>query len=248
MNSGRVLRILHSNDLHGKLDAGRARFLQQVRSQHDLYFDSGDAVRSGNLSVPLGPEEVWQHLAAAGISAQVPGNRESHLWPPAVHAKFKGCRHTVLCANWKDRDGEPLWTPSIILEAGGLKVGVFGVMVAMVTPRMKTQAASAYLWDPPLDAAKACCGQLAGQVDCLIALTHIGLAQDRRLAAMCPELDLILGGHSHDVLDPVEVVDGVPILQAGSHGRWLGSCTWSPEGGLQESRLIPWEVLPARPH
>ena len=56
----------------------------------------------------------------------------------------------------------------------------------------------------------------------LIALTHIGIKEDQRLAAACPELDLIIGGHSHVVLSQAQVVEGVPILQAGWFGHYLG--------------------------
>ena len=38
-------------------------------------------------------------------------------------------------------------------------------------------------------------------MDCLIALTHIGFKTDQQLAAECPEIDIILGAHSHTVLE-----------------------------------------------
>jgi 5'-nucleotidase len=37
-----------------------------------------------------------------------------------------------------------------------------------------------------------------------------------------PGIDLIIGGHTHVVLEQPEVVNGVPILQAGSHARYFG--------------------------
>jgi 2',3'-cyclic-nucleotide 2'-phosphodiesterase (5'-nucleotidase family) len=45
---------------------------------------------------------------------------------------------------------------------------------------------------------------------------------DEDAAADCPDLDVIVGGHSHSVLDPpVRVGNGV-VAQAGDYGRWLG--------------------------
>lgn len=60
--------------------------------------------------------------------------------------------------------------------------------------------------------------------DLVIALTHIGLDQDRKLARRCPKIDVIVGGHSHSVLEkPKRTVCGGPIIvQAGSYTRWLG--------------------------
>ena len=55
-----------------------------------------------------------------------------------------------------------------------------------------------------------------------IALTHIGKREDDRLAAACPELGLIIGGHTHVVLQAPEWIAGVPIVQAGWFGHYLG--------------------------
>ena len=110
-------------------------------------------------------------------------------------------------------------------------------MVPMVTERMATQAASAYLWDPPIAAATILAKKLRREVDCLIALTHIGLAQDRKLAQECPLFDLILGGHSHDVLETPEQIGNTYICQTGSHGRYAGVSGW--DGSAFNYSLVP---------
>ncbi len=51
--------------------------------------------------------------------------------------------------------------------------------------------------------------------DLFVALTHLGLGQDRALAAAMPELDVIIGGHSHHLLEAGEWVNGVLIAMAG---------------------------------
>ena len=53
-------------------------------------------------------------------------------------------------------------------------------------------------------------------IDCniLIALTHIGLEKDRQLAEKFPQIDLILGGHSHDYLN--EKIGGTVIVHSGA--------------------------------
>ncbi len=234
------LRILHTNDLHGHLSAERAVFLSEARSACDLYFDSGDAIKAGNLGVPLKQEEVWTRFEQLELTAFCPGNRESHVLTGAVEAKMKGCQAPILCANWQDKSGQLIFKESLTLEVKGIKIGLLGVMVPMVTQRMKTQALSAYLWSPPIEAAQKVCRELRPKVDLLICLSHIGLSQDRRLAEACPELDLIFGGHSHHVLDPPEVVSDVPILQAGSHGRFYGITEWSTDTGLVSSKLVAW--------
>ncbi|HEY0866398.1 MAG TPA: hypothetical protein VGE01_03410, partial [Fimbriimonas sp.] len=182
-------------------------------------------------------EAVWPVLASLGCDAGVLGNRETHLLENAFQLKLAGAAHPLLCANLRRKDGERPLPSSVTVEAQGLRVGVFGVMVPMVTAKMRTQAASAYLWDPPLDVAEEMVAELQGGVDVLVALTHIGYQADLKLAQRCPEIDVILGGHSHTVLKTPERVGDTFVCQGGSHCRFVGVYEWnskgSMEGGLQ---------------
>jgi len=231
------LRILHTNDFHGNLDERRFDALVQLRENVNVYFDNGDAIKTGNLGIPLREEPVWKLLDALRCTASVLGNRETHVLESAFQAKLKGATHPILCANLRRKDGSRPLPSHLIVEAAGIRVGIVGVMVAMVTERMKTRGASAYLWDDPIATAVALGPELRPQVDVLIALTHVGVRQDERLAATTDLYDLILGGHSHTVLEEPLVVNGTPILQAGSHGRFAGLYEW--DGGKLDARLVP---------
>ena len=235
-----ALTVIHTNDLHGRLSAAKLPFLKSLRGGADFYFDSGDCVKSGNLSLPIFPDRCWPLLEGAECDAIVPGNRESHPLVAGFNAKFSGNTRLVLCANCRTRAGDLVFPTSFVFEKSGVTVGVFGVMVAMVTSRMKTQAASAFLWDPPLEAAVAVARSLRENCDLVIALTHVGLESDRRLAAMTSDIDLILGGHSHTVLTSPEVVEGTPICQGGSHARYVGRYVLEPGRGLVSGELLPW--------
>lgn len=58
---------------------------------------------------------------------------------------------------------------------------------------------------------------LAHEHDLFVALTHIGHRNDRALAEAVPELDIIIGGHSHTLLEEAERVGNVLVAQAGGH-------------------------------
>jgi 2',3'-cyclic-nucleotide 2'-phosphodiesterase (5'-nucleotidase family) len=64
------------------------------------------------------------------------------------------------------------------------------------------------------------------EADLFIALTHLGHSGfgsglgDFELARQHPYFDLIIGGHSHRIVDTV--INNIPIFQAGSHLRFLG--------------------------
>ena len=234
-----MLRILHTNDFHGTLDDVRQDQLSALREKVDLYFDSGDCVKAGNLAIPLKPEPVWPRLAALNCTASVPGNRESHLLQAPFKAKIKGASTPILCANMRHKiSGKLVLSPSMFIEVNGLRIGVFGVMVAMVTERMATKAASHYLWDDPVKSAVQQVEQLRPNVDLLIALTHIGFKKDIALATTCPQIDIILGGHSHTVLEKAHMVGKTAICQTGSHARFAGMYGWS-SGNLAAYKLVP---------
>ncbi len=233
------IRILQTNDFHGTLSPAKVERLQSLRTEVDFYFDCGDCIKAGNLAVPLKPDAAWPALGALGCTASVLGNRETHVLERAFRLKIEGARHPILCANLHDKQGRFPLARSIVLDHPEGRVGVIGVMVPMITSKMPTQAASIYLWEPPIATAKVLAEVMRGEVDCLIALTHVGYAQDQKLAEVCPYFDVILGGHSHTVLEQPTVIGKTAVCQAGSHGRFAAVMEWSKSQGIHDYRLAP---------
>lgn len=231
-----MLTILHTNDFHGTLTPAKAERLRPLREAADLYLDSGDCIKTGNLGVPLRPEPVWPLLAELDCAASCLGNRETHPLEAAFHAKLAGAAHPVLCGNLRRKDGSRPLPQTLELGVKGVRIGIVTAMVPMVTERMATKAASAYLWDPAIPTTMALAEEMRPRVDLLIALTHIGHRQDLELAERCPLFDAVLGGHSHTVLEQPIMVGRTAVCQGGSHGRYAGVYEWSPgtafAGGL----------------
>ena len=120
---------------------------------------------------------------------------------------------------------------------GGLRIGVLGVMVPMVTSGMKTQAASQYLWSNPIAGALAVAEELRPIVDFVFALTHIGFSQDKLLAERGGPIDIIFGGHSHTVLSTPVKLGRTWIVQGGSHNRF--GAVYSYDNGHLTGELVP---------
>ena len=222
--------LLHTNDFHGTLDAEKATKIRKLKPEGSLYCDSGDCIKTGNLGVPLRRELAWEMLALAGCDVGVPGNRESHVLRQAFEAKIAGHRHPLLCGNLFDRANKPILPRSLVVERNGLKIGLFGVMVAIVTERMATQSVSQMLWTDPIESATELAASLRSEVDVVIALTHIGHKNDLALADSAPGIDIILGGHSHTVLETPVRVGNTFVCQGGSHGKFLGLYEWNSDG------------------
>jgi 5'-nucleotidase len=211
------LALLHTSDAHNRWNEAFVSHLRALKAQHDaLLLDSGDAIRAGNIAVPLRSEAAWAWMRAAGYDAMTIGNREFHLTTAGFLAKTQGAPCPLLCANLRPKHPDapmpvqPVWRT----EHRGVRVAVLGLTVPMVTARMKVAALSAYLFDPPLETARLWVQRLRLEADLLIALTHLGIQHDRLLAEACPELDVILGGHSHTPTETPEQVGGVWLSHA----------------------------------
>ncbi len=75
------------------------------------------------------------------------------------------------------------------------------------------------------------------KVDLVVALTHLGKAEDVAVASLVSGIDVIIGGHSHDVVAPLTVTNAggkTLIAQAGAYGTLLGQVTLSvaPNGAV----------------
>ena len=234
------IKFLHTNDFHGKLGTLVFEQLSSLRKECDFYFDSGDAIKSGNLAIPMSVDPVWARLSSLNCSASVLGNRETHPLRMALEKKLQGHQHPVLAGNLEAKDGSDFLPKTLVLQKEGFKIGVISTMVAMVTARMKTQAASAFLWSDPIETAMNLARELRPRVDLLVALTHIGYRQDVVLAQKCPDIDITFGGHSHTVLEEPVRENHTWIVQGGSHGRFAGVYEW--EAGVLTGGLIPLQT------
>lgn len=236
------LTFLHTNDLHGKLTKAKAKLIQKLRNEADFYADSGDCIRVGNMDVPLEIDPTWNLLHQAGCDVGVIGNRETHPSKKGFEAKLKGAKHPLVCANlYPKAKKSPVLSPYHLFECKGLRVGFLGVMVPMITEQMWSSSFSTYIWESPLEVAQRAVTKLRPKVDLLVALTHVGFTQDQLLAHKCPGIDLIFGGHSHDMLEQPLKVGGTWICQTGSHAKYVGRYVWEHSKGLVFGELIALE-------
>ena len=229
--------FLHTNDFHGKLDESIFPQLLKLRSEADFYFDSGDAIRAGNLAIPMSIDPVWSRFAELRCSASVLGNRETHPLRPAFERKIEGHSHPLLAGNMTTKEGKEILPGSMVLQKGDFKIGVISTMVAMATTKMKTAGAWFATWSDPIESTIRHAREMRPRVDLLVALTHMGYSRDRLLAEKCGDIDIIFGGHSHTVLEHPEQVGQTWIVQGGSHGRFAGVYQW--DGQTLSGGLVP---------
>jgi len=219
------LVIWHTNDMHGRLSLPVAERLRELRegTPNGLLLDAGDALAAGNV-VWRRREPVLEMMGLAGYEAMCLGNREFHVWQVGFAGKLRQCPHPVLCANLRSRT-RPLPSmlrASLVVEVGRAKVGLIGLTVPMVTASMAAARLSHYLFEAPVEAAKRLAAELRPQCELLIAVTHIGLKRDRELVEAVPEMDLVVGGHSHTPLNEPEEHRARCIVQSAPYAKAVG--------------------------
>ena len=101
-------------------------------------------------------------------------------------------------------------------------VGVFGIMLEMVTSRMAARHISAFINTSALEAADECVERLRKNCDTIICISHIGLKRDIQLAQSVTGIDVIFGGHSHDLVTEPLRVGETWVCQSGSHAKFVG--------------------------
>jgi 2',3'-cyclic-nucleotide 2'-phosphodiesterase (5'-nucleotidase family) len=249
------LTILHTNDLHGRLEAlprlatliQRERALAHHEGRRVLLLDAGDsAAKSSPDSLATQGRASFVLLEAAGYQAATLGNRDVKVAGAALPRLVAAVSFPVLAANLlRPRPEHDVAVPGLrrhaMLAVDGLRLGVAGLTAwaGYDYGPLGCRAVNGLRFLPDLIAEARAEGARA-----VVLLSHLGLAYDRRAAAMVGGLAAIVGGHSHTALERPVVVNGVPIVQAGAYGAYLGrlDLELEPETGrlLEHSgRLIP---------
>jgi len=87
--------------------------------------------------------------------------------------------------------------------------------------------------------------------DVVVMLSHCGTAEEVELAAAVNGIDVIVGGHSHDLNYPPIMVNGTIIVQAGEENDHLGCLELEYAGGnvsVRNATAIPMDAsIPTDP-
>jgi hypothetical protein len=211
--------LLHDNDMHFNFNHREAfaAKIDQVRGQHENVFllNAGDIfIRNRDRWIDPRPEYYAQQTCAIidtmnqfGYDAMTLGNHEFDYIDDLTVAALRRARFPLLSANVQvTTERLPQPQPFHVLEtANGLTIAVLGLSIAYakegVSSRDPVAVAREYL-------------HLREQHPLLVGLTHLGFRTDNRLAETLGTFDVIVGGHSHTLVDPAVIVNGVLIAQA----------------------------------
>ncbi len=232
-----TVRLLHFNDVYeiAPVEGGRSGGLARVATLRRALLDSagslvttlgGDYLSPSALGTAmvgggrLNGRQMVATLNALGLDVAVLGNHEFDVSEAAFRAHVAQATFAILAANVADSAGRPFpgVRPHLVVtrDVGGraVRVGFVGVVIP------SNPAPWARIGDP-IAAARDEARRLRDSVDVLVALTHLGVEQDARLAFEAPELDLILGGHEHENYTLRRGPRLTPVLKADANARTL---------------------------
>jgi 2',3'-cyclic-nucleotide 2'-phosphodiesterase (5'-nucleotidase family) len=132
----------------------------------------------------------------------------------------KKAEFPFLCANLVHRkDNKPVFTPHVVVEAAGVKLGLFG----LVTGGANVPEKDDYNLLPPVDAAKAQVKALeAAGVDAIILLAHLDQRDAQTVVAEVPGIDVVLGGQSMGSSRFLERMKDSWWVESGQKGKNVG--------------------------
>jgi 5'-nucleotidase/UDP-sugar diphosphatase len=265
----RLVQILHTNDTHSFMDGGTHQAESggsaRLKSMIDQYKADADKNGIKNLVLDAGDflEGNIYYMADRGMkSFEIHNNMGYDVVTLGNHDYLMGAEEldkmlgkinlnfSFLAANVEVGPQFPNIREKIKpykeIEIDGIKIAFLGLTTNEIW----------YSWSldnskitNPYDAAKDYEKLLKKRNnDFIIALTHLGVNKDKKLAKKTSNIDLIIGGHSHTKITKALMIKNkknreVPIVQAGMHTEYLGRLVVDLVKG-RPLKVISYELIP----
>lgn len=225
-NNERSLTVLHTNDVHSRLDAfpldggkyaglggviNRERIINQIRNTNKniLLLDAGDMFQgTPYYNLYKGQAEI-EMMNLLNYDGGTIGNHDFDNGIEALGENLQYANFPLINCNYKFNK-TPLADkiiPYKIIRKNGLKIGILGVGIELNGLVLKSLYGNTEYMDPITNANRISNYlRYTKKCDYVICLSHLGYAyqsqkvSDLTLAASSQEIDLIIGGHTHTFL------------------------------------------------
>jgi 5'-nucleotidase len=249
------LTILHTNDVHSHIDPfpadhprnanmggvqRRASLIESIRKENPnvLLLDAGDIFQGTPYFNYYGGKLEFKLMSMMQYDASTIGNHDFDNGIEGLYAQLPHAKFEFISANYdfKNTIMDGSVKPFKIFNKNGIKVGVFGLGIALdglVNKGMYKET----VYNDPVETAQDMVRILKKENKCdiVICLSHLGYKYgddetkicDLKLAKLTQDIDLIIGGHTHTFLDKPTISknligEEVLINQVGCYGINLG--------------------------
>jgi 2',3'-cyclic-nucleotide 2'-phosphodiesterase (5'-nucleotidase family) len=231
--------ILCTNDMHGNIDnfpklSAYYKKLK-VENPNTFLFSDGDLF-SGNPLVDQYPEKgypIVDIMNKTGYCLSSIGNHEFDYGLEVLNKRIEQAEFQFICANIKYEKNSALkpLEPYRVFNINGVMMSVLSLVEVGSggIPSTHPNNVAGLKFVSPIKTV----GEYSflGNSDIFILLSHTGVESDVNIAEKYPEIDVILGGHSHTKINNGMVKNGVLITQASSKLDYAGETRISVKNG-----------------
>ena len=257
--------ILHSNDMHGDFlpedrdgveTGGLARlsgYVKKVRAREDnvVYAIAGDMFRGSIIDSEYMGLSTIDLVNLLEPDVACIGNHEVDYGLGHLLFLEKCATFPIINANmFITMNNTRLFTPYINIEVDGMRILFIGILTEEVLASTKAEKIVGTFVDVEEAAREVgiiCDNYRTKATDITILLTHIGIEADRELASLIDPkwgVNLIIGGHSHTFMDQMEVVNDIPIVQAGCGTDQIGRLDLEYNTWHSKLTDVKWQCIP----
>ncbi|MBP1588358.1 MAG: bifunctional metallophosphatase/5'-nucleotidase [Clostridia bacterium] len=243
MDEIKKLTILHSNDMHGDFlpsdkdgveTGGLSRlsgYINQTRQERKnvLYMIAGDMFKGSIIDSEFRGISTIDMVSNLRPDVATIGNHEVDYGIGHLLFLEKCAKFPIVNANlFVTMNNQRLFTPYVNLSIDGMRILVIGILTSEVLDATKLDKPVGTYVDVKEAAREVgiiCDNYRTVNTDMTVLLTHIGIENDVKLAELLNPswgVDMIIGGHSHTFMEKPEIVNNVPIVQAGTGTGVIG--------------------------
>ena len=267
------LSILGTGDFHGALDesttkdpeSGRvlgggavlASTIRQERQRNPegtLLLDAGDIIQGSAVTNLTKGRTSIDFFNTLEVDAAALGNHEFDWGIENLNERLRQARFPLLAANVVEKatGRAPAWAkPYQIVERQGVRIAIIGLATKMTAGETIPKNVEAYEFQDPVPVAKRLAAELVpARADLAVLVCHFGLSEGDAYgtelkeiaAARIPGVAAAVAGHTHEM--HAEVLDGLPIVQTGRSGMFLGRIDFTFDPAARQVsnpqvRLVP---------
>ncbi|EFR31502.1 bifunctional metallophosphatase/5'-nucleotidase [Eremococcus coleocola] len=239
-----MLHIIHTNDLHGHIENWPIlRTFMEEKIAHylaegDPYLlvDIGDALDSVNPMVEASKGQIMIDLFnQIGYDVVTIGNNEGLNFTSTQLSKlYDKANFDITIANLLSSQTQdvPEWGQKVVFK----QVGAYKLAFIGLTAPYATYPLNGYEILNPIRTLKAIVKKLQKDpsIDLIVLMSHLGIEQDRYIAKILPEIQLIIGAHTHHVLFEGEWVNQTLLTAAGRYGLYIGEIDFDYDPQLKQ--------------
>lgn len=226
--------------------ASAVEAIRKERPGRVLFMDAGDTIQGSAPAAWTEGKAVVAPVNALKLDLGIPGNWEVVYGAKALEDRAKEFHHPLVAANLRhEGSGKLLFSPYLVKEVNGVRIGVIGFTDPEVPERQPpTYSAGLSFQDhavlPPLIEKL----RSEERADVVVLMTHVGLPKSIHLAETLKGVDFILSGDTHERAYRPIVRGDTWVVEPGSFGSFLGRLDLTVRDGKITDRH--WELIELR--